>query len=396
MNQTVLRLIGCGFLVPVLGLLLILVPSVAVAKPSVHFAGFAYAGPYAGIATSFPYTAELDPPTGASSSPFDARLRAILSQQSFPGFTLNFTSLGNSADSDSLAMALVLNNESVSVERIQDNLYKLLVTLDAQALFFDAKQMQIIASYPFGLDYVDALSVPPTKEYIASVIRKIYLGGASADLFTQFGHVLSGIELKPRYGNTIQVTDVQISNEALQMMPTAMQGNVGAAQALLATQFADYLSKNADVPVLPYAKGYAVGNKIATSFADGEVFNLAIPTPDYSITLGIRGFKKVLYGSNAGGSSWIYGAFASFKVTEPLSNRVYMNVLAKNGAVKIIPASQSSVADWPAYNDSLDGLMDQITQQFAVPDQAWIKDHTGDDQNVTQFHNVMEILKSCQ
>lgn len=385
-----------ALLVFVLGALLI-APTAATAKPVVHFAGFAYAGPYTGIATSFPYTASLYPPTGSTGpSPLDSRLLGILSKKIFSGFTLDFGSLGNVTTDDSLAVALVLDNESVSVEQIQANVYKLLVTLDAEAVFFDAKKMEIVASYPFGLDYIDALSTPPTRNYIDSIVQKIYLGEVQADLFKQFADALSKINLKPHYGNTIQVADVDVSKQAAMFMPENMQQDMAATKALIATQFADYLSKNANVPVLPYSKGYAIGNKIIATFANGDVFNLTIPSPDYVISLGIKGFKKVQYSQTPGGSAWIYGAFATVKVSEPLSNHVYMDVLAKNGAVKIIPATQANVVDWPAYQDSLLELMDQITAQFANPDQSWIKVHTGHGSNIVEFQSVTGVLKSCQ
>lgn len=371
--------------------------STAAAQPVVHFAGFAYAGPYSGIAAAFPYTSSLAPPTGSSGeSQLDERLRRVLSREVIPGFKLDFTTLGNVNKGDSLALALVLDHESVSVEQIQHNVYKLLVTLDAQALFFNANKMQIIASYPFGLDYIDTSPMPPTKNYITSVVKQIYLGGLQANLFAQFADKLSKVNLKPRYGNTIQITDVEISSQATDLMPAAMQQNMAAAKALFATQFAAYLSNNADVPVLPYTKGYAIGNKIVASFANGKVFNLAIPTPDYAISLGIKGFKKILYSQNAGGASWIYGAFASVEVSEPLSHHIYINLNAKNGAVKIVPATQVNVADWPAYQDTLFGLMDQVTAEFTTPDKSWIKIHTGDSANIIEFQNVTRVLKSCQ
>ena len=388
----------CSCLPPVVLAGLLLITSIsASANPVVHFAGFAYSGAYSSIKTSFPYTASLNPPTGSSgSSVFDESLRDMLSNKTFKGFTLNFNSLGNTKNGDSLALAFVLNNESVSIEHIQANVYKLLITLDAEALFFDANKMEIVATYPFGLDYIDALPNPPTKEYIESKIRDIYLGGVHANIFSQFSDVLAKINLKRRYGNTIQIGDVGISDQAQAFLPEDMQANLATLKTQIATQFSNYLSKNADVPVLPYSKGYAISNKIAASFSNGDVFNLAIPTPDYVVTLGVKDFKKILYSKQAAGSAWIYGVFETVKVSEPLSNHVYMDVLAKNGAVKIVPATQTNVDDWPAYEDTLLGLMNQITEQFMRPNEPWIKTHIGNETDIAEFQNVTQVLKSCQ
>ncbi len=364
-------------------------------KALVHFAGFAYSGPYSDITKAFPYTAALNKLGSDKVAPLDAALHKLLLDKSFPGFTLDYQGLGNIQTGDDLALAFALNNESVSVEHIQGE-YKILFTLDAQALFFNMKQMLIVASYPFGLDYIDVSPTMPTRAQIQDTFSKLYFGGLNANILSQFVSTLGTIRLKQRFGNTIQVSDVSIAQKAISKFPGDMQSSLEAVKDLIATQFSDYLSKNANVPILPYTKDYAIGNKIATRFANGDVFNLQVPQPDYTIDLNILDFKKILYDQESSGASWIYGAFMHVRIAEPLSNHVYFDATIRNGAVKIVPASQTNVDDWPAFQDALLGLMDQVTQQLVNPNSSWIDSHIGPAGNVQEFNNVTQVLKSCQ
>jgi len=370
-------------------------PCHADSKAVLHFAGFAYSGPYSDITKAFPYTAAINQPGPNKVAPLDEALHKLLLDKTFPGFTIDYQSLGNIQTGDDLALAFALNNESVSIEHIQDK-YKVLFTLDAQALIFNMKKMQIVASYPLGLDYIDVSPTMPTPAQIQDTFSKLYFGGLNANILSQFVSTLENIKIKQRYGNTIQVSDVSIAQKAISNYPSDMQSSLGAAKDLIATQFSIYLSKNANIPVLPYTKDYAIGNKIATRFANGDVFNLEVPQPDYTIDLNLLGFKKILYDQESSGASWVYGAFMHVRIEEPLSNHVYFDATIRNGAVKIVPASQTNVDDWPAFQDTLLGLMDQVTQQFVSPDGSWIGSHVGPTGNIQEFQNVAQVLKSCQ
>jgi len=379
----------------IVGIALFWLPCTTQASEIVHFAGFAYSGPYADISAAFPYTYSLNHPGADGVDPLDHALLVQVQNHKFNGFNLDFVNLGNVQTNDALALEFALNRESVSVEQI-GGIYKILIILDADALFFDMKQMQIVAAYPFGINYIDVSPTLPSKAYIQDLVNKLYLGNLKVNIIDQFSQTLESINLKQHYGNTIQVADVNISDKASAVLPDLLKNNIEATKDLIARQFSSYLSKNGNIPVLPYTKDYAIGNKIATRFANGEVFNLKVPTPDYTISLDIRGFKKIIYDQEVGGASWVYGAFMHLKIMEPLSNHTYLDLNIKNGAVKIVPSSQTYVDDWPAYQDTLLDMMNQLTKQLMNPDESWVKSHTGDADNLTAFQNAEKVIKSCQ
>ena len=57
---------------------------------------------------------------------------------------------------------MVVTGETASVERF-GRLYKLLLQVRAQALFFDFKSMTVLRAYPFSFAYVDTLDHEPTQ-----------------------------------------------------------------------------------------------------------------------------------------------------------------------------------------------------------------------------------------
>ena len=378
-----------------LAALLILMPQLVLAQSTVHFAGFAYTGAYQDIAKSFPLTYAIDVKSSAGVSVLDQELRTRIAGHTYKDFNLDFEGLGNTHTGDDVALAFGLNRENVSVEHLA-GVFKIVVTIDAQVLFFDMKQQQIVASYPFGLDYIDTTSEQPTQDYEQSLVRKLYFGGVAVNIFDEFAKALSSVGLRQHYGHTLQVTSVSIDDRAKGYIPPNVQGDLPALQSLIATEFSEYLAKNIGVPVLPYMKDYAIGNKMAARFANGDVYNLKVPDPDYAITLDLLSLKKIKYDQESDGTSWIYGAFIQLRAFEPLSNHVYMDAMIKQGDTKIVPASQTLVDDWAAFQVTIQGLMQGLTETLATPDSQWVHSHMGAADSYTQLEELKKVVESCK
>ena len=374
--------------------LLLLAPS-AHAKPVVQFAGFAYAGAYRNIQTAYPYTAAINVPAPSGIDLLGKALMVRIRGQHFPGFRIDMSGLGRIHGNNPLALAFDLTHETVSVEHI-GGYYKILVILGAQALFFNIAKMQIVADYPVGFQYVDLSNTKPAPSSLRDLVRSLYVGHRSANIFNAFLKTLQRVQLKPNYGHTIAVTQVVLSPKARQQLADLSQNDPSAIKMLIAQQFSADLTRNNSVPVLPYMKDYAIGNKISARFANGTVFNLQIPKPDYSVILTLLKFKKLPYSQDASGSSWIYGVFLHIKVLEPLSARTYLDATVKDGAVKLVPASETIVPDWPAYEETLFDLLNKLTLAIQNPTRRWAKTHTGDSRNVFGLLAAKKVIASCQ
>ena len=67
---------------------------------------------------------------------------------------------------------------------------------------------------------------------------------------------------------------------------------VRLAEAWLADLVSEALSTRAGVPLIPYAKGYAIGNVMSMRVSDGDVYNLKLPKPDYEISVALTNLVK--------------------------------------------------------------------------------------------------------
>ena len=133
------------------------------------------------------------------------------------------------------------------------------------------------------------------------------------------------------------------------------------------------ISSKTGLPLIPYAKGYAVGNVMSMQVADGDVYTLKLPSPDYAIAVELTGLKKVKYATVPAGTSFIYASYLNARIDEPVSGHAYLDAKFKNGEVKLVPATQQEVDDAPAYTDSIRGLFSKLAEALGGGSNAWIK-----------------------
>ncbi len=88
--------------------------------------------------------------------------------------------------------------------------------------------------------------------------------------------------------------------------------------------------------------------------------------------------------------------YLTIKAEEPLSGRTYFEATIKNGAVKIVPATQSEINDWAAYQDSILALIDKFTIQVSNPTKKWVAKHIGDATARKQLSGFGKVVLSCR
>lgn len=363
---------------------------------TVALAGFSYSGDFQSINARFPYTKRFGEALTAQNSSPDKLINQTLAGTKIDNFTLKQGELSQLKGSDqAIAVSLVMTNETVSYEQI-GRAYKLFVNLRAQAMFFDFKSMTVLRSYPVTVAYLDILPSPPSDELIDDRIRTLFMGGSKPGLIQRFATQLAASTLPDSVPRFLQVSKVSISPEARAELPQALNATPGTAETWLADQLSEAISSKTGVPVLPYAKGYAIGNVMAMRFADGTVFNLKIPEADYAFSVDLTGFKRIKSGESVAGASYIYGSYVDLKLVEPLSNKSYLDSKFKNGEVKVVPASQGETDDFPAYSDSVRGLFSKLTTVLAGKDDPWIKSAASASNIDAQLSATKTVLKSCK
>jgi len=358
----------------------------------VAFAGFAYVGQSQSVAAQFPYSKRFEATLGPDG--VNALLRKNLASINPQGFTL-IPRLDELAGRDqAIAVALVVTNETVSTEQF-GQVYKVFAQIRGQALFFDFKSKTVLRAYPFSFAYLDALSAPPTDAQKDASISSIYLGkSGKPGILERFGQVLTQATLPTHTPKFVQITHVIVGDEAKKEFPS--QYGPSVTETWVADTFGEAIAGKMGIPILPFAKGYAIGGVMAVSVGDSTVFNLTLPEPDYEFSVNLLKLKKAVFEETAAGKSLIYGTFATVKLEQPLAAKSYLDGQFKNGEVKVVSALQTDTDDFPAYQDSMRGLFTKLSSAIAGDSSPWIKSAAMSVNVDKQIISTRELLQSCK
>ncbi len=362
----------------------------------VALAGFAYAGDAASLPQRFPYSLGYEKSLKAAGKPAYAMLREAIAQ-SPPSQIKLVTQIDELKGRDqAIAVALVIGAETISVEQLA-GLSKLFVLIRAQALFFDFKSLAIVRAYPISFAYIDVFDRPPSEDEVRARVRGVYEGASGKPgILARFGATLAKASLPSATSRTLQVTRIAIKPEAMGNIPAYLSANAGVAETWAADLVGEALSTRAGVPVIPFAKGYAVGNVMSMRISDGDVYNLKLPRPDYEIEVELSALKRIEYGRAAAGASYIYGSYASMRIEEPVSGKVYLNTRLKNGEVKLVPSTQTYVDDFPAYYDSVNGMFVKLSEALDGRGNAWVKTAAAAPDIDKQIADTRELIRLCK
>ena len=363
------------------------------AGPAVYFAGFAYLGDYKDIDKNYPYTASLTKDDGKQFY-LDKVLRDRIKNKVYPNFDLRIMEQVADINASAIVLAFALDRETTSVEQI-GNVYKVITELSAQALFFDYKEKTLINSYPIVVQYIDVLDEYPTESYFRKTVDHLFTGGGAENVFNELISRIATVKLDHVNAARIQVSQVYLEDKAVTMLPDYFKKDPDNYRKYIASAFTAYLSKNQNVPMIPYSTGHAIGNKMALKVANGEVFNLKIPEPDYEVRLTVRGFKKALIEQTPVESAWAYGAYINIEVIEPMSGTNYINTQFMNAATKTVPASQNNIDDWAVYQETILGLFESLTKEVSSPSSKWISGHSPAKDAMKALERFNEVLKQC-
>ncbi|MFN4161572.1 MAG: hypothetical protein ACK4FW_06255, partial [Stenotrophomonas sp.] len=228
-------------------------------------------------------------------------------------------------------LAAALDRELVSVEPIGDQ-YKVLVEVALQALFFDFRERQVIASYPLTLQRIDLREDRPDEDEINAIVADLLYGSAASSLPTVLAQTLSNAQLPNASVRRLQVGAVTLSEAARAKLPDPSLEV--PLRATLAHELSKTLSSNTGIGLLPPATGEAIGGAMAARFADGKVYQLKIPEPDYVIKLQLDAMKSGVISETAAMKTMLFGAFFQVSVIEPFSGKVFFDQPLRKGATK--------------------------------------------------------------
>lgn len=380
-------------------LLLLVSPVIWAQQPvEVALAGFAFSGSANTIDLRFPYSRRYEATKKNSGMP----VYQLLSKQLQATPPANFKIVAQIDElkgrDQALAVALVIGNESVSDEKF-GALHKLMVFIRGQAVFFDFKSMSVVRSYPISFAYVDVLDHAATPDEIMARVKLVYEGANDRPgILTRFANSVAKAQIPTQVSRYLQIVNVHVMPEAQSAIPGYLNSEPGAVETWAADLVGEAISTRVGVPIVPYAKGYAIGNVMSLRVSDGAVWELKLPKPDYEINVDFSGFKKIKFSEVQGGAtSYVYGAYGAIRIVEPLSNKVYLDTALKNGETRVIPASQQYVDDFPHFYDAINGMFVKLALVIdGKGDEKWLKSAaaaSGIEQQILQTRELMKLCK---
>lgn len=349
-------------------------PQISAHAQVITFAGFSFAGDYSTISERFPNAARVD--LELKSQVDGQSLSRLVIERAYAAEhpSLEYAprdTLTNLKSADQALMAvLLLNGETVSTEHIGDY-YKTFVSLRADVLIFDYKSKSVVRSYPISVVVFDATAQPPTPAAIEAYVKNLMLREDGGGLLTQFTRRLSAASL-PRPGTrTMQVRRAQIAPEAMTVMPVAIRDNPALAGQMISDAFGSILAAKLGVSLLPTGLGHALGT-MSFRLDNGDALDLKVGEGDYLFDVKLNKFAKIKSGENNVGASYVYGVYGNIRFFEPALNMDFVNTDLKNGEVKVVPANQRDLDDFPAYEAAIRGLFLKFADALVQPESKWI------------------------
>lgn len=341
--------------------------------PKVFYGGIAYLGSYEFIEQNYQHARRLNRSQEGHIGQLDGFFKTALDRQPPTQFKLEF-GLANLYESESVVMAVAIDKELVSLEKYHINnevRQKLIVEASAQLLFFDYESKNLIANYPQALAINHLLPVTgiDLDKEIEKLFNTLYLGAEQSVGFLQrIADTAQSASVAQLRGFRFQLRQFNLENQVEAQLPGAL--SAGQFRQYFGQFFSAQLAQQYPVPVLPFIKGYALGNQLPGRFANGQVFNLQFPEPDFVFDITVKKFAK---GKDKSGL--IYGAQLSFDFLENDGERVLANDDFRYGVYKIDSGSESEVDDWSAYEDALENLIIELVQQLNKPNRNWLSEH---------------------
>ncbi|MFG3448789.1 hypothetical protein ACGFZ3_09405 [Stenotrophomonas sp. NPDC047960] len=360
-----------------------------------YWAGFAYTADQSAVEASTPRAAAVLKARGLA--PLNQALWARLQAQRPASLELIDQPLAMlDGTTSATVLATALDRELVSIEPIGGQ-YKVLVEVALQALFFDFRERQVVASYPITLQRIDVMEFLPDEDDIDAIVADLLYGRAATGLPQVLADTLAKAQLPAASTRRLQVGEVTLSDAVRARLPDAVDEKV--LRATLAHELSKTLSSNTGIGLLPPATGQAIGGAMAARFADGKVYQLKIPEPDYVVKLRLDALKNGVVNETPAMKTMLFGAFFQATVVEPFSGKVFFDQPLRKGATKVVPSTQWHVDQWSAsYETTLAGL-DAFAGAAAkrADSKAWLDEQKpGGKPLQQQTQALQELITSCR
>lgn len=363
----------------------------------VSVSGFAFAGDFAAAAQRFPYTYKLFERQKASDKATDTFSYQVIDKaRNVKNASFEFTPGGSvHLKNDRALMAvLMLTGETVAIENY-GAYHKSFINLRGDTLIFDYKSQTIVRSCPVNVVLFDATTARPTDERIGNFINDLIRRDDAKGLITQAVRCLGKATPPTEGAQTVQVRKGVVAAEALTLFPEPLRNHPEAASAMLAGALGSTLSTRLGLSMLPDSIGHA-GGVMSMRLENGDDIKLKLPEGDYVFDVSLNKFAKIKTAETNVSATYVYGAYMTMHLAEPMLATSYIDTDLKNGEVAVVPAGQINSDDFAAYQDAIQGLFVKFSDSLQQPGSKWLATAASVKTIESQMSSAREILRKCK
>lgn len=359
------------------------------ALDSIQFAGVAYLARADEIATRFPVFEAMRTRAEASGRSLNQSLLAALQQAGLPlridlatryGLTMSFAvddeyrvlqPLSQAATSETALDALSAAPQPRGAR------YRVVTGISGQLLTYDVRENEQVAlsAYPVTYEYVDVINSPPGPAYAAQVASQILDDFVTSDPSGVFPQAAAALRLLPRSREArCKVRIAPITYDSL--TGRAGQQRFGGGDTRIADALRNLVQRqlvtSAQLPLLPNGDSRA-RSEMLQRFANGEVFRLTIPEPDFEVVFSDMRTRQMEAGRSASRRVDATGVQVQIAVRVPFDSSIRVRGTYRFIVNDTVPVNQVAGDPWPHVTAAVTGLTTNLGRSMRRRDKEWFK-----------------------
>lgn len=334
----------------------------------IYYAGVSYLGDESLVGSNYPVALALNTSQNVENR-LDSRWYQQLASTQLPFVLLN-DALGNYEEGPAIAMSLAIEREATSVETFSDY-RKLIAEVNAQILFFDFQSKRLVASIPVAIARNAAIELTADIHEEKRInLAALYLEATQdKTLLTLATQQLNQFVMPKEAALRVKVDKVVFSPKALNYLPKELDEK--ALIQIIGQYFTAQLAYHSKLNMIPYTHGYAIRNKMSVRMSNDDVYQLTLPEPDYVLALDISNFKALVKQEKS-----LYASRILVSAHEATDSQFIFNDYFHFAVAKLVSNNKHLTDDWAAYEDSLETLLTELSQQLASPSKKWFDAHS--------------------
>ncbi len=358
-------------------------------QDSLQFAGVAYLANAQEVDAKFTVSRKIERLAGQQGRPLGGVLLAAFRRASIPVRT-------GLARSNGLAVALAFDDEYRTVEALQGVGYKVVTTLSGQILTIDFGEAMatVVSALPVITEYVDVQEQRPGPRYddaVAEAMLPLIVGDAETNLLFAAATVFASL---PAPGPTLCRVRLDVGSlDSTTVWLSASRFGADSArirQALHNTLIRTWVTA-ARQPMLPSASSQAQG-QMQARFANGEIYRLRVPDPDYILEVSDIRARRAEAGGNAARRVDAVGLQFDASVVEPMSHTTVTRGTFRRVVMDTIPTLRQETDTWTGVVNSAKALTAAIAAAARRDDRRWFE---ANDVAHTSYPTLPAWLRKC-